>query len=408
MNAEQLTSTLYLTRNGLLEPLGQSQVLPYLRGLSKNFDITVISYEKPHDWADRKRVSALIVECQSLGICWLPQQFRVGPKLLAPAASILRMAILSIFLVLRNDIRLIHARSYVPSIVCLLVKRLSGVPFIFDMRALWLEEMITAGRLQRGSFLHRILIFAEQACLRNAAAVVSLTHAATHYLQNLYPCHLKGQKIIVIPTCVDLGRFTPAQAARRSRVIGCLGTLLSGWFRVDWLAKFMSVGLDRDSELCVQVTTYDDAKQVRKQLAIEPRFEQRVSIAPSTPEIVPRLLQQQICSVMFYAGGEVSELGRSPTRMAEILACGLPIVANDGVGDVADIIRTHRVGVLVEGTSVEQLDSAWDQLDQLFQDPDLGTRCRKTAESLFSLDAGTEAYRRIYEDILNASILGRE
>jgi len=40
-------ATLYLTRNGLLEPLGQSQVIAYLRGLSQNYKITLITYEKP-------------------------------------------------------------------------------------------------------------------------------------------------------------------------------------------------------------------------------------------------------------------------------------------------------------------------------------------------------------------------
>jgi glycosyltransferase involved in cell wall biosynthesis len=400
VKSNQRTSTLFLTRNGLLEPLGQSQILSYLRGLSRDFDITVISYEKSQDWADSDRVSTLKAECQSLGIRWLPLRFLSGPKLLAPKMAILQMIWMSMREARRSSIRLIHARSYVPAMVCLVVKRVAGVPFIFDMRALWPEELITAGRIRRGSLLHRLLTSAERACLHQASAVVCLTHAAAEYLQTIYPDQLQKQRIVIIPTCVDLGKFTPNPAARKDRVVGCLGTLLSGWFRIDWLAKFMSVGLDRDSEIHLQVTTRDDPKQVRLRLGEDPRFNQRFSVDSSTPEAVPLVLQQQTCSVMFYAGGEVSELGRSPTRMAEILACGLPVIANEGVGDVADIIRNHNVGVLVEGASDEQLHSAWNQLDQLLQDPTLGSRCRATAESLFSLDAGTEAYRNLYKETL--------
>jgi len=44
-----LTPTLYLTRNGLLEPLGQSQVMAYLRGLSRDYKITLITYEKDEE-----------------------------------------------------------------------------------------------------------------------------------------------------------------------------------------------------------------------------------------------------------------------------------------------------------------------------------------------------------------------
>ena len=44
--------TLFLTRNGLLEPLGQSQVFAYLRGLSRDYEISLVTYEKDEDWSD--------------------------------------------------------------------------------------------------------------------------------------------------------------------------------------------------------------------------------------------------------------------------------------------------------------------------------------------------------------------
>ncbi len=38
---------LYLSHNGLTEPLGRRQVLPYVVGLaSRNFELTVVSFEK--------------------------------------------------------------------------------------------------------------------------------------------------------------------------------------------------------------------------------------------------------------------------------------------------------------------------------------------------------------------------
>lgn len=113
-----------------------------------------------------------------------------------------------------------------------------------------------------------------------------------------------------------------------------------------------------------------------------------------------QVLHGQMASVMFYAGGEISELGRSPTRMAEILGCGLPVVANEGVGDVAQIIREYRVGVLVTGASALEMEVAWDNLQQLLADPDLAARCRRAAEEVFSLETGTAAYSVLYAEIL--------
>lgn len=103
---------------------------------------------------------------------------------------------------------------------------------------------------------------------------------------------------------------------------------------------------------------------------------------------------------MFFTDG-LSKLGSAPTRLAEVLGCGLPVVANEGVGDVADIVRKNNVGVIVEGCSFQEIETAYNALQRLMQDPNLSKRCRATAEAIFSLEAGTDAYREIYASILN-------
>lgn len=392
-------ATIYLTRNGLLEPLGQSQVMAYLHGLSSDYRITLITYEKAADRADDARMAAMRAECERRGIRWLPQHFRAQPRLIAPALSMLRMVWLLWRETRGQNARLIHARSYIPAAVALIVSRMTGVPFIFDMRALWPEELITARRLTRGSVLHRAILAAERACLAHAGAVVSLTEAAVGHLQRLYPDALAGQRLAVIPTCADLDRFVPPAAQPTERIIGCLGTVLSGWFRLDWLASFLAVAAARDPAARFELTTLDQAEAVRAALDPSGQLGARLTIAGSPPDKVHHVLQRQTASVMFYAGGEVSELGRSPTRMAEILGCGMPVVANDGVGDVAAIIRKHRVGVLAASPAPEAMAEAWDGLLALLAEPDIASRCRAAAEEVFSLTAGTRAYASLYREL---------
>lgn len=391
-------ATIYLTRNGLLEPLGQSQVLAYLRGLSDGYRITLITYEKAEDRADGARMAAMRAECERLGIRWLPQHFRSQPKVIAPALSMLRMVWLLWRETRRTRARLIHARSYIPAAVALVVSRLTGVPFIFDMRALWPEELITAGRLSRGSGLHRAIVAAERACLARAGAVVSLTEAALHHLARIYPDEMRRQTTAVIPTCADLARFVPGAAPPETRVIGCLGTVLSGWFRLDWLASFLDVAAARDPAARFELTTLDDPAAVRAALDPAGRLGERLSIAGSPPDKVQTVLQRQTASVMFFTDG-LSKLGSSPTRMGEILGCGMPVVANDGVGDVAAIVRKHRVGVLAASPAREAMAEAWDGLLALLAEPDIAARCRAAAEEVFSLEAGTRAYAALYREL---------
>lgn len=378
--------------------------MAYLRGLSRQYQITLISYEKDEDWADGNKLSRARAECDNLGIRWLPRRFRSRPKVIAPALSMFGMVWLVSREVRGQRVRLIHARSYIPAAAAMLVGALTGVPFIFDMRALWPEELITAGRLRRGSALHRVIVAAERACVRRAAAMVSLTHVAVDHLNAVYPRDMAGQRVVVIPTCADLDRFVPAVQCSNRRVIGCLGTVLSGWFRMDWLSAFFKVAAGRNRELAFELTTRDDADQVRAVLRENGVPLERLHVAPCPSDRVQALLQGQIASVMFYAGGQVSELGRSPTRMAEILGCGLPVVANEGVGDVARIIRDYRVGVLVTGPEPQEMEAAWDNLQQLLADPELASRCRRAAEEVFSLESGTAAYARLYSDILASAV----
>jgi glycosyltransferase involved in cell wall biosynthesis len=394
-----VNSTLYLSRNGLLEPLGQSQVFSYLRILSTRYRITVISYEKLEDWQDTARVNQLREECAQLGIRWLPQHFHPRPKVLAPALSMLRMTWLVFKEVRSQRASLIHARSYIPATVALVVSRVLMVPLIFDMRALWPEELITAGRLKRGSILHRLIVASERACLRWSAAVVSLTHAAVHHLNSVYPEEMNGKTITVIPTCANLKRFVPATKPPPKLVIGCLGTVLSGWFRLDWLANFIAAAAKREPALSFEITTRDAPDRIRSAIGGGVSLQSRLSIAPCDSDKVHEVLQGQVASVMFFTQG-LGKVGSSPTRMGEILGCGLPVVANHGVGDVASIIQKYKVGVLVSGSSEYEMMQAWDELNVLLKDPNLASRCRRAAEEVFSLESGASAYEALYEKVL--------
>ncbi len=399
-----MTSTLYLTRNGLLEPLGQSQVFAYLRGLAPAHTITLITHEKPVDWQNAGAMAEARAQCVDAKIDWQPRPFRAGRRVFGGGIDIAALGSTATRLVRERGVKLVHARSYLPAAVAWYVWHRTGVPFVFDMRALWPEELITAGRIKRGSTTHRAIAAIERACLRDAAVVVSLTHAAVDYLRETYPRELEGKAIEVIPTCADLDRFTPRVEPRSGgRVYGCIGTILSGWFRVDWLAVLFATAAARDPAARFDIVTRDDAEAVRKAVDPEGVLGDRLTIGGRRPQTMPDAVRDHDVSVMFYAGGAVSELGRSPTRLGEVLGCGLPVIANSGVGDVADIVNDNAVGVLAAGPSRDEMGAALDTLDQLVLDPKLPARCRTAAKKVFSLESGVAAYDGIYRTIASTA-----
>lgn len=74
--------------------------------------------------------------------------------------------------------------------------------------------------------------------------------------------------------------------------------------------------------------------------------------------------------------------------MIEALACGTPVVARP-CGSVPEVIRDGEVGFL--GETVEQLAAAVKRVDVLDR-----ARCRRYAETRFSVSAMTEQYEEVY------------
>ena len=405
-----MTPTLYISRTGMLEPLGQSQVLAYLKGLSSDFAVTLISFERDTDLEGTAQRAEVEAVCAAHGIRWVRLRYRRRPRLLASAWNLVALVFHTWREARRGKARLIHTRSYIPAAAGWAVSRLTGIPYIFDMRSLWPEELITSHRMRRGSLLHRVIFRAEGRLLADAAAVVSLTRAGVRYLDEVHPGCLSADRLHIIPTCTDLDRFgLPAEEARSGPpLIGCHGSLTTGWFRTDLLAAMFDRLAARLPGARFEIITREDPGLVRARLGVAPDgaalsgdWRADLAIGPAKASEIHERLQRQSLSLFFYASGAASVLGRSPTRMGEALGCGVPVVTNEGIGDVAEIVRGGQVGVVIEGEDGAALDRAADAAVALLRDHDTAPRCREVAERIYALDAGIRAYQHIYQTIVS-------
>jgi len=236
--------------------------------------------------------------------------------------------------------------------------------------------------------------------LQKSAAVVSLTNAAKKYLRKKYQVELNKKPIVVIPTCADLDKFHPAKDKKAGPLVhGCIGTLCSGWFRMDMLANWIKVVALNDPDATFEIVTRDDAEFVRNFLDPKNDYIKRLNIASRSPEEMPKITRLHDLSLMFFTSG-TSKLGSAPTRLAEALGSGLPVLTNDGVGDVAHIIQTNNVGIVLQSDSLDDMQTAYDNLKLLLQDPDLSRRCRIVAENIFSLKNGVKLYSDLYAQVM--------
>ena len=115
MDRDLRVPTLYLSRTGMLEPLGQSQVLSYLRGLSDTYAVTLISFERDVDLADRAELARIGRICADHGIRWIRLPYRRRPRILAAAWNLTTLVGQTWRAARRHKATLIHARSYIPA-----------------------------------------------------------------------------------------------------------------------------------------------------------------------------------------------------------------------------------------------------------------------------------------------------
>lgn len=387
---------IYITYDGLNEQLGQSQVMPYLRGLARlghHFD--VLSFEKPGSPLGFRRPI-------EPGIRWTALRYHKEPTLPATAFDMLQglgtLAVKTLFQ--RAD--LIHVRSYVPAAMALPWVEASRVPLLFDMRGLWADERVEGGRAAPGGKQYRGIKAVERLLLRRADAISTLTLKLRDYLRHEYPYanEITGS-IHTIPTCVDLERFRPDVPAdpltsaelSGHQVLLYLGAIGSYYLPRE-MGQFYLAWRKHASPSRFLVVSRQDAGEIRKVLA-DAGVEHELVYRSATSAQVPGLIRCAHASFGIFAGRILAGHGCAPTKTGEVLACGVPF-ASSAVGDVPAQLARSPAGVSIDDVSPAGLEQAARQLAQKASAPGVAASARALAESWFGLEDGVRTYDAIY------------
>lgn len=393
-----MSGILYISYSGMTEPLGQSQVLSYLERLARHFDVHLISFEKPLSDGDADVLSQVEARIDAAGINWHPLRYHNRPSLLGTAYDIAQAIRLGSRLVRRHKLQLVHCRTYISSVAGVTLKRRFGIPYVFDMRGFWPDERVDSGLWPRGGAMYRLVKRMERHFLDRADAAVTLTEAAAEEIRTKWFPDGDAPPLYVIPTCADLARFRREGERMPERfTLGYVGSL-ENWYRFDEaLACFRSLKAVRPNAR-LMVVNRGEHEKVRALAAAGGIDPEDLEITAAAHADVPRLIKQMSAGVLI-ARPAYSQMARAPTRLAEFLGCGLPFLANDGIGDVTRILEGERVGVIVRGSDEAARREAVTHLIAMAEEPSIALRCARVAECHFSVDAGAERYRAIYESL---------
>ena len=387
---------LYISYDGMLEPLGQSQVLAYLKRLADGRRIHLISFEKADDWANTTERERIADDIGGAGIVWHPLRYHKRPTALATLWDIACGCTVGLWLVLRHRLRIVHARSYVASVMALAIKRLTGAKYLFDMRGFWADERVDGGLWPRSGRMFRVAKGFERHFLLAADHVVSLTQAAVRELQRFDYLQGRMPPVTVIPTCADLTRFSPMYRERDggSFVLGYVGTV-GTWYLFDEVATCFAQLLRMQPDARFLIVNRGEHAYIRERLAAAGVPDAAVELTTATHAEMPRQMARMDAGV-FFIKPVFSKQASAPTKLAEFLGCGIPCLGNAGVGDMADVLEGEQVGVALKTFDQAALTDGLQALLQLAADPATRTRCVAAAQKHFSLDEGVRRYAAVY------------
>jgi glycosyltransferase involved in cell wall biosynthesis len=411
--------TLYLCYFGLREPLVQTQVLPYLREIKKGgVAISILTFEpNPKENWTSEQINAEKQKLAAEGIEWNFLTYHKRPSAPATAFDVLCGAFFVWRKARREKFDVIHARVHTPAMMGALAKKFIGgkkPKLLFDIRGFFPEEYTDAGVWKENGWLYRAVKRLEKWLLKEADGFVVLTERAR---QILFPESAEtgfdkfNRPVEVIPCCVDLKRFETANEISRREVrqklnIGDRFALVyvgsfGGWYLTEETADIYGELKRKNADAFALVLTQSKPEMIEPLLRARGYREGEFFIQKVAPSEIPLYLSAADAAVSFIKPC-YSKQASSPTKNAEYLACGLPLIVNGGVGDTTELTEADETGVVIESFSQEDYRNALEMLDRLLEDKEaLAKKCRQSALYRFDLyNVGGTRYRRLYRNLL--------
>lgn len=400
---------LYLSYDGMTDPLGQSQVIPYLQGLAKDYQIHLISFEKPEKKDRIRFIEKLLTESQ---IKWYPCTYTKKPPILSTLKDLRTMKKLAFALQKQHRFSIVHCRSYLAALVGLSMKKKFGCRFVFDMRGFWADERVD-GKIWNlknplYQLIYRYFKTKEKEFLQAADHTITLTYAAQKIIHGWRHIPQQPIPIEVIPCCVDTELFTPEKVRDIASIRQTLGITptdfvlsylgsIGTWYMLPEMFQFFSHWLAEHPASVFLFITGETPETILQEADKQHIPREKILIRKAHREEVPAFLSVSDASI-FFIKPTFSKQASSPTKQGELMSMGIPIVCNKGVGDTDFVVEKYQSGILIENFQEKDYKKAVRELSAFKAERGA---IRQGAEDFYSLAKGVEKYRKVYQRLLN-------
>lgn len=378
---------LYITYDSINDSICKSQILPLLKELSKIYEINLISFEK-------KIINKKFSFIQNF------KQIKYGNSKITKIRSILSCFFVAFFLTKKENIKIIHCRSYIPAIIAFLIKKFTNTKYIFDIRGFWFNEKYDAKLINL--FLLKILKKIEIKLYKNADYILTLTFKSIKYINKEYK--ISKKKISYISCFTDTKKFSfSKKTPNKELIFGYVGNIkLSYNFKkvLSFLEIFNTI--NKNWKLYF-VNNYLGEKE-KKNIFSKYKIKNKIIFYKSNFENINKIYKKFDVGIYFLKR-DFSKTASCPTKLGEMLSTGIPIITNSGIGDIEMYLKNEKkCGFIIDDlkkSNIEEINSNLKNKKKILK---LKINAKWIANKFFEKNKNILVYKKLYEKLIDSKV----
>ncbi len=412
---------LLLTYNSVMTSgILQSQVAGLLKQLKscypEDLDFYLITAEKWKDFSNQKKKESFTKEMASSGIKvyilpkFLPSQLRkvsteesINSSLVTFIFFLLDMFLLgsvSLWVIFLKRINILHARSYIPAILALALKQLTGRKVIFDPRGIIPEELQLTKNWSATDSQYLKWKKVEKKLLIKSDAVIVLSHPFREHYQKIIP----SLEPVRVPCAVDMSHFRPyyKKAGELQESLGLKDKFIVLYTMGHYVPyQDFDSAINLFTEILLSIPNAHflilSPDVIAIKIALKKHLEEsQYTVMTVEYSQMPEYICMSHVGILVRVPSPITAVS-SPVKLPEYLACGVPVIAQPGIGDTDLILSNHITGIILENGHLSVEDILWlKQLSSTEFRLSVSKECILLAKSHFSWDIYLNTYYQLY------------
>lgn len=397
-----MLNVLYISQDGLLDQLGQSQIYPYIEQLSKK-DLTffVCTIENHKNLPRCKKLNKKIL--LNKNIHWSNFFYKKKAGKINRLIEVILLYFLCFKIILSKKIQVVHSRSYLPMVFCILAKLIFKKKIIFDTRGSWIDERID-GKMLRDKgidlLIFKLLKKIEKIFFKISDHIIFLTDQS---IKEVDSSLIFNKNFTIIPCASDYEFFKILNfnqiddiknqlRINENFIVTYVGSLGS-WYNFDQIIYFFEklVEINPDSKLVI-ITQSDIGDNI---FLIKKKIEKKIIFLSVNRDNISDIIGISNLTLSFIKSKK-SKLFSSPTKVGESFACGIPVVSSKNIGDLDNDLKNLKSGYILNDKNFLEKN----EIAEIFNQKQIDKEgLRKRTSKKYSLNSAIIKYTEVYKKL---------